>query len=93
VVALNAEGAIVLIGSCKWTNSPMDMTEYAALLADVKAVASGLKLDANEVGTAQGPWLALFSRAGFTPRLEQLAVPEEPQRLLLFALPTLYKEN
>ena len=31
VVALNERGQTVLAGSCKWTNEPMDVGEYADL--------------------------------------------------------------
>jgi AAA+ ATPase superfamily predicted ATPase len=43
VVALNAQGQVSLIGSCKWTNTPMDVSEYPALLSDIVAVSSDLK--------------------------------------------------
>ena len=91
VVGLDAQGAVVLVGSCKWTNAPMDVAEYAALLADLKAVASDLKLDTDKIGTTEGPRLALFSRSGFTPRLEELVAQQEPPWLLLFALEDLYR--
>jgi len=90
VVALDAQGSVVLVGSCKWTNAPMDVAEYAALLADVKAVAPDLKLEPSKVGTAEGPRLALFSRSGFTPWLEELAAQQAPPWLLLFTLEDLY---
>jgi AAA+ ATPase superfamily predicted ATPase len=90
VVGLDAHGSVVLISSCKWTNTPVDVADYAALLSDVRAVSSDLSLDRDAIGTAQGPWLALFSRSGFTPRLEELAVQQEPRRLLHFSLADLY---
>jgi AAA+ ATPase superfamily predicted ATPase len=90
VVAVDAENRVMLAGSCKWTTAPVDVPEYAALLADLKVVATHLRLDANAIGTADGPWLAMFSRAGFTSRLEELAARQQPQRLLLVTLETLY---
>jgi uncharacterized protein len=91
VVGLDAHGSVVLAGSCKWTSAPVDVAEYAALQVDLKAVASDLKLDASKIGTAEGPRLALFSRAGFTLRLEELVAQQERPWLLLFALPDLYR--
>jgi AAA+ ATPase superfamily predicted ATPase len=90
VVALDADGAVLLAGSCKWTNAQMDVAEYAALLADVRATAQYLNLDANAIGTPDGPWLALFSRSGFTSRLLELSTLQQPHRLLLFSLNDLY---
>src|SRR5579871_2428759 len=81
VVGLDARGAVVLAGSCKWTNAPVDVAEYAALLSDVRSVSSELKLEKNAIGGEEGPWLALFSRSGFTPCLEELAAQQNPQRL------------
>ena len=90
VMGTDAQGAVVLIGSCKWTNAPMDVAEYAALLSDVRAVSADLKLPKDIPENAESPWLALFSRSGFTPRLEELAAQQTPQRILLFSLADLY---
>ena len=90
VVALDAAGVVTLIGSCKWTNAPMDVAEYAALLSDIRAVSADLKLPKDILESAGSPYLALFSRSGFTPRLEELAAQQAPQRLLLFSLEALY---
>ena len=90
VVGLDAQGAVGLVGSCKWTNSPMDVPEDAALQSDLRAASSDLKLVKDTVGGAEGPWLALFSRTGFTARLEELAAQQQPRRLLLFSLNDLY---
>ena len=90
VVALDAAGAVTLIGSCKWTNAPMDVAEYAALLSDVGAVVADLKLPKDFSESGERPYLALFSRSGFTPRLEELAAQQNPRRLLLFSLNDLY---
>lgn len=93
VVCLDANGSVVLVGSCKWTNAPMDVAEYAVLLADLKAVAANLKLDPSKIGTSEGPRLALFSRSGFTPRLAELVAQQEQPWLLLFALENLYRHE
>ncbi len=74
---------MILAGSCKWTNAKVDVREYAALQADLAH--SGLAMADQE------PWLALFSRAGFTPRLQQLAQAQQPQRLLLVDLAQMYQ--
>jgi hypothetical protein len=80
VVALNEAGAVTLAGSCKWTNEPMGMREYAALQ---QAVATA--------GWVEGaPYLYLFSRAGFSERLRQLAEQQESQRLHLIEVAELY---
>jgi len=89
-VAVDAQDRVVLIGSCKWTNAPADVSEYAALLAGAKAASADLKLDAGTIGTTEGPWLAMFSRSGFTHRIEELAAHQEPRRLLLVSLDALY---
>jgi AAA+ ATPase superfamily predicted ATPase len=86
VVALDERGQTVLVGSCKWTNQPMDVSDYSALLQVLSAAARDLK----PVG-GDGPWLALFSREGFTDRLQALAAAQEPQRLLLIDPDTMYR--
>jgi uncharacterized protein len=90
IVALDATGTTVLVGSCKWTNAPMDVSDYAVLSADVAACSPQLKLDHGPPKTTPGPWLALFSRSGFTARLEELAARQDPARLLLYSLASLY---
>jgi hypothetical protein len=86
VVALDERGQSVLVGSCKWTNQPMDVSDYSALLQVLSAAAGDLK----PVG-GDGPGLALFSREGFTDRLQALAAVQEPQRLLLIDPDTMYR--
>jgi AAA+ ATPase superfamily predicted ATPase len=83
VVATDQRHRVILAGSCKWTNAKVDVREYAALQADLAQ--SGLAT------AEQGPWLALFSRAGFTPRLRQLAQAQQPQRVLLVDLAQMYQ--
>ena len=88
VVALNERGQTVLAGSCKWTNEPMDVGDSAALQQDLAAAAPALHpVDGD------GPWLALFSREGFTDRLSALAAAQQPSRLLLVDLATMYDET
>jgi uncharacterized protein len=90
VVGLDAQSKVVLLGSCKWTNAPMDVAEYAALLSDSRAAAADLNIGKDALGGADSPWLALFSRSGFTPRLKELADQQIPRRLLLYSLDDLY---
>src|SRR5207247_10585125 len=81
VVATNERGQTVLAGSCKWTNEPMDVAEYAALQQTLAVAAEPLKPLEHP-----GPWFALFSRQGFTERLQALATAQQPPRLLLLDL-------
>jgi len=85
VVALDEKGIVTAAGSCKWTEEPMDVREYAALQRDV-AIAG---LDTGAEG--DGPFLFLFSRSGFTERLMDVAARQDPQRLVLVSLETLYQ--
>lgn len=80
VVAINETGAVTAAGSCKWTNEPMDMREYAALQ---KALGTA-GLDGGD------PHHFLFARSGFSERLQQLAAHQEPKRLHLIGLEELY---
>ena len=80
VLAVDARGSVTAAGSCKWTNAPMDVGEYAALQRDL-ALAS--------LDTAN-PFLFLFSRSGFTPRLQDVARAQSPPRLMLAGLDALY---
>lgn len=81
VMATNARGQVVLAGSCKWTDAPVDVREYAALQRDL-ALAG---LDGSD------PMLVLFSRSGFTARLTEIAASQEPKRLVLIDLDTMYQ--
>ncbi|HET6384369.1 MAG TPA: ATP-binding protein [Armatimonadota bacterium] len=80
VVAVDSRERIVLTGSCKWTTGPMDVREYAALQRDVPLAGAA----------ADEPWLVLFSRSGFTPRLRSLAAESDLNRLLLVDLREMY---
>jgi AAA+ ATPase superfamily predicted ATPase len=90
VVAKDSENQVVLLGSCKWTNAPMDVAEYATLLADTAAASADLQSDQTKFNTGEGPWYALFSRSGFTDRLKDLAKYQSPSRLLLVSLNDMY---
>ena len=84
VVALDNVGKVTVFGSCKWTNAPADVSEYAALTADAGTAANfGLK----SVDT--GAWYILFSRSGFTDRLRELA--DSHDRLLLVTFADMYR--
>jgi AAA+ ATPase superfamily predicted ATPase len=80
VVAVNEGGDVVLAGSCKWTNAPVDVREYAALQNDVSRAGFGDVL-----------YMALFSRSGFSPRLMELAAAQDPEGLLLFDVEDLFR--
>ena len=59
VVALNDRRQVLLIGSCKWTGTPIDVDAYAALQRSAT-------LAQPELTPVNDPWFALFSRQGFT---------------------------
>jgi AAA+ ATPase superfamily predicted ATPase len=80
VVALDINGSVCAAGSCKWTNEPMDVREYNELQKDL--ILAGLE--------GNNPFLFLFSRSGFTQRLEEVASRQQPQRLFLISLDKLY---
>ncbi len=80
VMATDMRGQVVLAGSCKWTEAAVDVREYAALQRDLTLAG----LDGSD------PVLVLFSRSGFTPRLTEIAAAQEPKRLVLVDLETMY---
>ncbi len=80
VVAVDESGAVTAAGSCKWTNSAVDVGEYAALQSDLARAGFG----------GAEPHLFLFSRSGFTDRLQTLAAAQVPPRLFLVELADLY---
>ncbi|HEY3330760.1 MAG TPA: ATP-binding protein [Capsulimonadaceae bacterium] len=90
IVAVDSHSKVVALGSCKWTNAPVDVSEYAAMLKDVALAAPDLGIDAASVGRSDGPWLLMFSRSGFTERLTQLADPQANCRLILVPLDAMY---
>ena len=63
IVAIDEKSKVTLVGSCKWTNAPMDVSEYATLLSDVKAVSAELQLDKEALEGEERPYFALFSRS------------------------------
>jgi AAA+ ATPase superfamily predicted ATPase len=81
VVGLTAQGEIAVLGSCKWTGSPMGLAEEG-LLARLEPL----------VGPAAGgaaPQHAFFSRSGFEDGLRRLA-EAEPERHVLVEPADLY---
>ena len=71
-VAVDDDGAVLAIGSCKWTAGAMDVDEL-------------LKLDALALHLAAGrprPLRCCFSRSGFTPRLRAAARRDPDLRLV-----------
>src|SRR6185312_7294196 len=71
-VAIDDDGAVVAIGSCKWTDGPMDADELA-------------KLDALAAHLADGrprPARYCFSRGGFTRQLRAAARRDPDLRLV-----------
>jgi len=93
IVAVDDKGAVTLIGECKWTNAPVDVFDYASMLKDIQLAASELNADPESSAKGGGPWLAFFSRSGFSPSLEQLAAEQTPQRLLLVSLELMYSQR
>ena len=85
VVAVDEQYRLVLAGSCKWTSDPVDIADYVALQRNVQ-------LAQEELRPREKPTFALFSRTGFTPRLQQLA-QAEGERLLLVDLKQMYEVN
>ena len=84
VMALNETGRLCVAGSCKWTNCPMDVSDYADLQHDL-AVAGILG-----GGKWPAPALALFSKSGFTARLRAIAKNHGPEPLMLIGLKELF---
>jgi AAA+ ATPase superfamily predicted ATPase len=81
LIALDAGGRVTLAGSCKWTNAPVDVSDYAALQRDLAL--SGLD--------APDPQFVLFSRSGYTERMSELAASQSPSRLILVGLEEMYR--
>ncbi len=71
-VAIDDEGAVIAVGSCKWTDGPMDMDELTKL--DVLA--------SHLAGDRPQPARYCFSRAGFTPQLRAAARRDPGVRLV-----------
>ncbi|HEY3283548.1 MAG TPA: ATP-binding protein [Armatimonadota bacterium] len=81
VVALDADRRVTLVGSCKWTSNPVDLGDYQVLLEGASRLPGA--------STDRRPHLALFSRSGFTARLQDLAA-DPATRLLLVSLDDMY---
>lgn len=75
VVAMEGSNT-TLVGSCKWTNALVGLSELRVLQASLASGHATLR-------PIQDPWLALFSRSGFTADLVVLA-STPGQRLLLY---------
>jgi hypothetical protein len=86
IVAIDSSGKPVLFGECKWTLAPVDVSDYASVLSDINLAGSALGVEANAK-----PWIALFSRSGFAPRLVELAASQNPKRLILLSLDEMYE--
>ncbi len=71
-VAIDDDGGVLAVGSCKWTAGPMPFSEKEKLDA----------LGAHLVGQGPAPDLYLFSRGGFEPRLAAAAKAEPRMRLI-----------
>lgn len=62
-VAVDNAGAVIAVGSCKWTRAPMDSDELSSLDA----------LAAHLAGDGPRPARYCFARNGFTPQLQAAA--------------------
>ena len=89
VIALGDNDKIVAAGSCKWTNAAMDVSDYAALQRDLIVAGQGIGQQIDN-GMEKSPWLILFSKSGFTDRLQKIAATQKSQRLLLVDLEAMY---
>jgi len=70
---------VIALGSCKWTNEPLDYGEEALLT----------RLEPSIPGADAQPRHYFVSRAGFSPALERLAAAN-PERYRLVTPATLY---
>lgn len=73
VVALDADGAVLALGSCKWSDGLHDAGE----LDKLETIATLLGADA--------PQLLFFDRTGFAPRLHEIAASRPEVRLVTTA--------
>jgi AAA+ ATPase superfamily predicted ATPase len=81
VVAMNG-GRAVLVGECKWSRQPAGVRELDGLSAALRRAGDDLR-------PIDRPWRAVFSRAGFTKDLRELAGDPE-ERVLLYSPSDLY---
>jgi AAA+ ATPase superfamily predicted ATPase len=91
IVATDARRKVALIGSCKWTAAPVDVSDYAAMIADIRVANDALDIDSDSVGTASSPKLIMFSKSGFTNRLQKIAANQPASALQLIALDQMYR--
>lgn len=75
-VAVDAEGRVMAMGSCKWPEADNDKHEHDAGELD-KLETIREKLDAPDAA------LYFFDRAGFSPRLQELASERDDVHLVL----------
>jgi hypothetical protein len=80
VMAINVERQPVIVGSCKWTSSPMGLAELDALRRDV--IRAGFDVS--------GMHYALFSRSGFNQPLKDYVTQNLDQQVILIDLEQLY---
>jgi len=81
VVGTTVEGGVRVLGSCKWTNAPLDVGEEALL--------TRLEPLVGPPADDRGPRHVFFSRSGFGDGLRHLA-EGDPWKYLLVELPELY---
>jgi AAA+ ATPase superfamily predicted ATPase len=79
-VAIGADRTVLALASCKWTNDAVGMDEEALLT----------RLEPFIPGAGQRPRHYFFSRGGFTPALERLALAD-PERYRLVTPADLYR--
>jgi uncharacterized protein len=79
VVAVDADRRVLALGSCRWTNDPLDYGEEALLT----------RLEPFIPGADDHPRHYFFSRAGFSPPLQRLAA-SDPERYRLVTPADLY---
>lgn len=71
VAALDADGRVLALGSCKWSDGEHDAGE----LDKLETIASMLD--------AEAPQLLFFDRTGFSPRLREIAAERGPEGVRL----------
>lgn len=76
VVAIDADGRVIALGSCKWSDRKHD----AAELDKLEAVAGMLRKE--ELLAGDGVPFLFFDRTGFSPRLREIAAQRADVRLI-----------
>jgi hypothetical protein len=78
VVAIDSKKKVSAVGSCKWTKNKVDIADYNAL-----------QTATHKVGWAtDNLWFFLFSKSGFTTRLE--AIASQNIKVVLVSLNEMY---